>query len=336
MSLNSSLDIRRPGGQIAERQGHVASSPSTNPLLLIGHGTRNSAGRQMFLDFAAAYQKLDINRPVIPCFLELTEPTIQQGIEQCLELGYQEITAVSLLLFAARHNKFDVTQALDRARSQYPNLKFHYGKHLGITTGILELWQQRLALADESSSVPREESVLLVVGRGSSDPDANSEVYKLARLLWEGSNFKGVEVCFIGITHPRMDQGFARIQTWASQRVVVLPHFLFTGVLMEKIRTSIQSYQQQDPQIQLQMLNEIGMDPILFELVRQREEEARAGQVMMNCELCKFRRTFTEHHHHGSPDNSHHHHHSHHTHDLAAADPYSDLSQYHQRIWQAP
>ncbi len=57
------------------------------PLLLIGHGSRDPQGQQAFLELAQAYQALTPHRPVIPCFLELTQPTIAQGVEQCLAQG---------------------------------------------------------------------------------------------------------------------------------------------------------------------------------------------------------------------------------------------------------
>ncbi|MEM9770733.1 MAG: sirohydrochlorin chelatase [Cyanobacteria bacterium P01_D01_bin.73] len=181
------------------------------PVLLIGHGTRNLAGRQTFLDFARAYQEVDQSRPVLPCFLELTEPSIQEGVDRLVTLGHREMVALPLLLFAARHNKFDVTNELDRARLRYPGLRFHYGRQLGVADLLMDLWRSRLEAADRESEIPREESVLLFVGRGASDPDANGDAYKLARVLWEGSGFKGLEVCFSGITHPRLDAGVERV-----------------------------------------------------------------------------------------------------------------------------
>lgn len=89
--------------------------PLQRPVLLIGHGSRSAQGRQNVLDFAAAYQALDRSRLVVPCFLELTEPTIQHGIDACVEQGYTDLSALPVLLFAARHNKFDVTNELDRS-----------------------------------------------------------------------------------------------------------------------------------------------------------------------------------------------------------------------------
>lgn len=213
--------------------------PIQRPLLLIGHGSRDADGRQSLLDFAAAYQAMDTSRPVIACFLELTEPSIQQGVDRCVEMGYTDLSALPVLLFAARHNKFDVTNELDRAKQRHPQITFHYGRHFGITPGIIDLWRSRLAELDQPKHNPhqisREDTVLLFVGRGSSDPDANSDVYKMARLLWEGSGYQTVETCFIGITHPRLEEGFRRSRLYNPHRIIVLPYFLFTGLLVKNL-----------------------------------------------------------------------------------------------------
>ena len=112
-----------------ETEMNLPPLPKQRPLLLIGHGTKDEQGRQTFIDFAAAYQKLDESRPVIPCFLELTTPTIEQGVQKAVEQGYTEFSALPILLFAARHNKFDVTNELDRAREMYPQITFNYGHY---------------------------------------------------------------------------------------------------------------------------------------------------------------------------------------------------------------
>ena len=308
--------------------------PYSRPLLAIGHGTRNDRGRQTFLDFVATYQKLDPSRPVIPCFLELTKPTIQEGIETCIQKGFEYITALPILLFAARHNKFDVTNELDRASAPYPQLSINYGRHFGITPKIIQLWRERLAQLDRPEHNPynisREDTVLLFVGRGSSDPDANGDVYKLARIMWEGSGYKTVETCFIGITHPRLEEGFRRAYLYQPKRIIILPYFLFTGTLMEKIFTISAQQQEQYPDIDFACLPEMGIAPELLQVFREREIEAQLGQVAMNCEMCKFRLAAVDEHGH------YHHHHDHHHHHHGNHDPYAKLEDYHQRIWNTP
>ncbi len=304
------------------------------PLVLLGHGTRDQAGRQAFLKFAQHLQYYDPSRPIIPCFLELTDPLLQAGLDQCVDRGFHEVTVLPVLLFAARHSKFDITHALDQARQRHPDLTIHYGRHLGVALQWLTLWQQRLHQIQ--SSIAPAETVILFVGRGSSDPDANGDVYKLARLLWEGSQYKGIEVCFTGITHPRLEAGFERVWTWNPKRVVVIPHLLFTGVLVKRIQTVVQAQLATHPQIPIQLLSEIGSDPVLFDLIREREAEARQGQVMMNCDLCKFRQAFSHLGHHHTHESDHTHGEQPHHHYHGITDLYPQPENYHHRAWQVP
>ena len=312
----------------------LPSLPHKRPLLAIGHGTRNVQGRQTFIDFVEQYHQLDPSRPVIPCFLELTEPNIQKGVDLCVEQGYTEISALPILLFAARHNKFDVTNELDRARKRYPQVTFHYGRHFGITLKIIELWRDRLLQLDSPANNPqnisRQDTILLFVGRGSSDPDANGDVAKLARIIWEGSGYQTVETCFIGITHPRLEEGFRRAYFYNPKRVITLPYFLFTGVLMNKIFDITAQQEELHPDIAFNCLPEMGIQPQLLEVIRQREIETQLGQVTMNCEMCKFRLAAN------TGEHSHHHHHGHHDHNHGNWDPYAQPEDYHQRIWQTP
>jgi sirohydrochlorin cobaltochelatase len=114
---------------------------------------------------------------------------------------------------------------------------------------------------------------------------------------------------------------------------------LFTGLLVKKIFDITAQQQEQYPDISMTCLPEMGIQPELLQLLRDREIETQLGQVQMNCEACKFRLAAVagdshSHHHHDHHD---HHHHSHdHGHSHEAVDPYADPQQYHQRIWQTP
>ncbi|MEM9220272.1 MAG: sirohydrochlorin chelatase [Cyanobacteria bacterium P01_F01_bin.150] len=379
-SSHPKLVLDAPNSSAASDQTAISLSPlpQQRPVLLVGHGSRDKDGRQRLLDFAQTYQALDFSRPVIPCFLELCEPTILQGVEQCVQQGYTDLSVLPILLFAARHNKFDVTGELDRAKQQFPSVTFHYGRHFGITPNILELWRSRLAQLDHPQwnphQISRSDTVLLFVGRGSSDPDANGDVAKLARLVWEGSGYNTVETCFIGITHPRLEEGFRRARLYQPKRIIVLPYFLFTGTLMKKIITITEQQQASHPDIETLCLPEMGSHPQLFQVLRQREIETQLNQVSMNCEMCKFRivalSTMADahphdhghrshehsshghdslghnhsenaddpsaHDHHAHNHGHHYHDHGHHHHHGDMPDPYAEPDQYHRRIWKVP
>ncbi|MEO1133683.1 MAG: sirohydrochlorin chelatase, partial [Cyanobacteria bacterium J06639_1] len=277
-----------------QRESQISKSEAIAtafPVLLVGHGSRSAAGRQAIFDLAEAYRALPPDRPVIPCFLELTTPSIADGVDECVRQGLTEVVVLPVLLFGARHNKFDVTNELDAMQRRYPQMTFHYGAPMGITSGILEHLRSQLATfeAQQPTLLDRSETVLLFVGRGSSDPEANGEACKLARMLWEGSGYQAVEVCFIGITHPRLDVGLKRSLVLQPKRIVVVPYLLFEGILLDKIRDTVRECDRQHPDIEVRCLPNLGIVPAVLEALQVREQEAIAGAIQMNCHLCKFR-----------------------------------------------
>jgi sirohydrochlorin cobaltochelatase len=317
----------------------IGAQQASHALLLVGHGSRDPDGQREFLEFATKVQQAAGPRPVVPCFLELAEPTIPQGLERCLELGYHDIAAVPVLLFAARHNKHDVPMEFDLVRESHPDLRIRYARHFGITTEIVDGLQALIAQAERQSSRPeigREHTVVLVVGRGSSDPDANSDVCKLARILWEGSGLLSVETCFIGITHPRLPEGLQRCLLLQPQRIIVLPYLLFTGVLVKRIGAMAGEFAGGHPEVEVQLTDDIGELPVFMDLLFEREREAVDGAVAMNCDACKWRRAGLAQEHGHDHGHSHVHGHSHGSdHEQQPThDPYADLQSYHQRIWK--
>ena len=113
------------------------------------------------------------------------------------------IMAVPLFLFGANHVKTDVPAAINVARERHPELEIRFGAPFGVTPEVLEVVDERITELEAAlPPLPREETAVLLVERGSSDPDANAGVFQMARLLWEGRGFGWVETCFIGITRP--------------------------------------------------------------------------------------------------------------------------------------
>ncbi len=123
----------------------------------------------------------------------------------------------------------------------------------------------------------------------------------------------------------------------------MLPYFLFTGALVKKIFINTEAEQVAFPDIEMISLPEMGIQPQLLELAREREIETQLGQVNMNCESCKFRlvakaqgHAHGHHDHHAHGHHDHHDHHAHGHHDHPAEDPYAEPEAYHNRIWQVP
>ncbi|MBL0385808.1 sirohydrochlorin chelatase [Tumebacillus sp. ITR2] len=295
----------------------------SHAILLVGHGSRVQEGNSELLAFAGRVQgRLGEKYPIIEtCFLELTTPTIPQGIAACVERGATRVTLVPIILFGAGHSKIHIPHAIDNARELYPHVEFSYGKPIGVHPKALDILTTRVEEAGlergRREGEPRTDEAILIVGRGSSDPDANSDLFKVSRLLWERTPVKHVETCYIGVTDPNFEDGLKRCLALGAKRVYVLPYFLFTGVLIKRIEDFMDVFRTTYPQVELRLAEYFGFHDALIDLVQERAEEAAQGDVKMNCDHCQFRlMAMDEHHHHHDHDHEHgHHHHHEHEHD---------------------
>ena len=132
------------------------------------------------------------------------------------------------MLFAAGHAKNDIPSVLNTYEAQHPAMAIDYGRELAIDAKLLGASAARIqeALDGAEGDVPREETLLMVVGRGASDPDANSNITKVMRLLWEGFGFGWGETCYSGVTFPLVEPGLehaAKLGYQADHRVSLLP-----------------------------------------------------------------------------------------------------------------
>src|SRR3546814_10702815 len=78
----------------------------------------------------------------------------------------------------------------------------------------------------------------MVVGRGASDPDANSNVAKVTRLLWEGMGFGWSETCYSGVTFPLVEPGLEHAARLGFRRIVVFRSEEHTSELQSIMRIS--------------------------------------------------------------------------------------------------
>ncbi len=255
---------------------------TTPPALLIaGHGTADEAGAEEFRAFADRVGKRLAPRSIAVAggFIELSPPPIADAVAELVSGGRTRIAAVPLMLVAAGHAKGDIPAALAREKLRHPGLTFAYGRPLGPHPTVLSLLRERLS---EAGSDPG--TMVLLVGRGSTDPDANSEVAKVARLLAETTDTAGVEYAFVSLAPPNVAQGLARCAALGARRVVVLPYFLFGGVLPDRVKA-----QSVHPGLDIGVAGVLGDTDALADLVVERYTEALAGDIRMNCDSCVYR-----------------------------------------------
>jgi sirohydrochlorin cobaltochelatase len=289
----------------------------TPSLLIVGHGTRAADGAAEFHALADRVRALAPELDVGAGFIELSRPPISEVVEGLVATGTDDVVAVPLMLLAAGHAKNDIPATVLRERLAHPGVRFRYGRDLGVRPELLELIDERIAAVVEPAERPS--TAVMLVGRGSSDPDANSELAKAARLYYEGRSHPFVETAFVSLAPPRVADGLERCRRLGAERVVCVPYFLFTGVLERRIREQAAEFARATG-VEVRVSGYFGPDDRVAALVLERYREAIEGDVRMNCDTCVHRvalpgfedkvgATATPHYH---PDEDGHHHPHHH------------------------
>lgn len=290
-------------------------------IVLVGHGSRDPRGNEEILEFVELFKEQHHFQNVEACFLEFAEPDIPSKLDECVAKGAQEVIVIPLILLPAGHTKLHIPGHIDEARQRHQGVVFTYGKPIGEDLQITHILQERLQgtleeFAEKGEEIDPDKTALLVTGRGSSDPDANSTLFRISRLIWEKLPYRIVETAFMGVTSPLLSESLKRCRMLGAQKIIVLPYFLFTGILIERMIKQTAEFTKEHPDAPAVVADYMGFHPYLAEIVARRIEETLGGDIKMNCDLCQYRSDFAQknpphHHHHHGTDHDHAHKHDH-------------------------
>ncbi|MED3801798.1 sirohydrochlorin chelatase [Lysinibacillus xylanilyticus] len=206
-------------------------------ILYIAHGSRVKAGVEQAVNFLKSVQQ-EIGIPIQEIsFLELATPTIAEGIASCINQGATAIAIVPILLLAAQHAKHDIPSEIDKAKKQYPQVRFTYGEPLGVHELLIDTLQTRILEA----GCPTKDASVLVIGRGSSDPAVKRDLDKIATRLRDKYAYEAVDTCFLYGMGPTFEEWLQ--QENKGNQVFIVPYLLFTGVLRQNITKRLQDYE---------------------------------------------------------------------------------------------
>ena len=258
-------------------------------VLLVGHGSRREKSNEQVRDVAADLEsRLEV--PADAAYLELAEPAIPDAIGT-LAPTCRRLTVVPLSLFGASHVKNDIPLAVQTARARHDGVTIHYGSHLGVHPALIDLLDARVRSIEADLGVDRaaDDVAVVVCARGSSDPDSNADVHKLARLLYEGRDLTRVEASFIGVTTPELDDTLHAIATDRPDAIAVVPYMLGDGVLTQRIVDTAESFDEEYPYVTAGAGGPLGTDDRVVDVLADRWREARSDSVEMSCDTCKYK-----------------------------------------------
>ncbi len=287
---------------VAERSDHDTEAEVRSPrgparsdvgVLLVGHGSRSRLGASQMhriTDLVAAARPGTI---IELGFLEMSEPPAARALDDLVARGCRQIVVVPLLLLGAGHAKSDVPAVIIEGRERHPGVAVTYGSPLGVSGELVAIAGANLDAARRPAGAG-EALPLLVVARGTSDPDANAEATRAARLVaeWHGSTL--LHVGFTGMTWPSVPDALEQMAVLTPGPFAVFFWFLSHGRLIERARGQIEAFSAASGRTVVDA-GYLGPDPALVTPVLARIDEALNGVVVTNCDTCRFRMAFPGH-----------------------------------------
>ena len=263
-------------------------------VMICGHGSRSQAAVD---EFSVLAEKLPAYLPddwlTEYGYLEFANPVIRDGLDKLREAGCERILAVPGMLFAAMHAKNDIPTVLNTYAAKH-GVDVHYGRELGVDPKMISAAAGRVQEAvdranAEHGELPLHDTCLVVIGRGASDPDANGNVSKIARMLQEGMGFGWCEVGYSGVTFPLVEPCLQHVTRLGYKRVIVFPYFLFTGILIDRIYGFTDQVAAQFPDIQFVKAGYLSDHPDVLRTFAERITEQVGEVPPPNCAMCKYR-----------------------------------------------
>ncbi len=282
-------------------------------VMICGHGSRSKSAVAEFAVLAEKLTPVFPDWPVEYGYLEFATPVIKDGLDRLREQGVNHVLAVPGMLFAAGHAKNDIPSVLNTYSAQH-GITIQYGRELAIDLKMLEAAADRVTAAldradADNGHVDRHDTCLVVIGRGSSDPDANSNVSKVARMMVESLGLGWCETGFSGVTFPLVEPCLENVTKLGFKRIVVFPYFLFSGILIDRIYGFTDEVAARHPGIEFVKAGYLNDHDQVIATFADRVREILTGSNNMNCSMCKYRAQVLGFEDEvGLPQESHHHH----------------------------
>ena len=304
----ASPELKSGASASLELKSGASASPEVEgrALFVLGHGSRDPRAGVELDRLVAAVRRLVPASLVGVGVLELAEPAVDAALDTLVADGAADVVVVPVVLFGAGHLKDDGPAVLGRARRRHPTVRFRLARDLGIHPAVLAVAEDRARAAlrsgegraravldsgggGDQAAPPEDASAVVLVGRGSTDPDACADLVKLARLLEDGRGLGPVEAAFVAMSHPDVEEAMERSRLLGAASITVVPLFLFAGVLVDRVGERARRWAADHPEVEVAVADHLGPDERLAALVVERHREAITGDVRMNCDLCVYR-----------------------------------------------
>ncbi len=257
-------------------------------VIIVGHGSRVQQANKEFECFVDQWKQYITGHEIAHAYIELAQPDLKTALDRMASTS-SEVIVLPFFLFAAGHVKNDLPLAVAEARKNFPQVQFGVAVPLGVHPNMVRLTATRLEEASRQLNKKKEKTSVLMIGRGSSDPDANSDFCKLVRMLEETSPYAKIDYCFIAIVKPKVEEALERLVRDAPEAIILQPYLLFPGRLVQQLEELVIPYVERYPWISFKISKTLGEDPLIFDLLKERLTDLEYGGKPLPCDTCQYR-----------------------------------------------
>jgi len=283
------------------------SLPENSGIIICGHGSRAKIAEEEFSLLATGLRARFPQLEVEYGFLEYSSPNIHMALDRLIAKGITNIYAVPGMLFSATHAQNDIPSVLITYMQKNPALTIKYGQELGLHDEMIMAFQHRIMEAINLVEMPKPgdlyDTMLVVVGRGTSVARANAEASKLTRIVAENMGFGWCETVYSGVTFPSVGRGLEMALKLGFKKIVVAPYFLFSGKLIGRINAYIEKVASDHPDVSFHVADYLRDQSHVINTFVERIEETVSQPAVNNGLMEKFQSRLaagevTVHHHH--------------------------------------
>lgn len=226
-------------------------------LVIAGHGTRLPEGQETCRALVERVRQMLPDRKVYDCYVELTEPPIGDTVAKALlEAPDKHVVVVPLMIGSASHVRDDIPEGIREGQAKAGGGSVSYAGHLGPDPLLRAAARERITEARGQWSA--EETSVVFLGRGCSVPQANADHVRLGRLLLEEGGYGDVVTGFIQVSQPNLSQALDRAYAHGGRKIVVMPHYLFPGLLQKWAIEQTEAWQRNHPDAEVRVSKIIG------------------------------------------------------------------------------
>ncbi len=109
-------------------------------LLLVAHGSRREASNDEIKMMAKKAGEVSQQfKKVSHAFLELSTPSIPDGIRNCISDGAEKVVVLPCFLSEGRHVATDIPEEVKIVQNEYPNIDIVIAPYIGASDELISL-----------------------------------------------------------------------------------------------------------------------------------------------------------------------------------------------------